>query len=192
MNNENRIFTIPNILTLIRILTIPLFVYFAMGIPDDRMMSLWTLIAFAGCAATDILDGFIARRFNLATKLGKILDPAADKLMNITALVCLSILDRRFMLFAILIFAKEVTWLIMGLLLMKKAKADLNPNWLGKFASFLLVIGAMCSFFYWYWDDIFIPVHLIVTGIAVATSYVSAIYYLKIYVFDKKKSKTQD
>jgi cardiolipin synthase len=72
-------FTIPNILTLLRLLLIPVFL-----LASFRGMFLAALIVFVTAALTDILDGLIARRLNQRSRLGAILDPAADK----TMLVC--------------------------------------------------------------------------------------------------------
>lgn len=69
-------FTIPNLLTLLRLLLIPFFLL-------ASFQHLWTLafIIFVTAAVTDILDGAIARRFNMRSRIGAILDPAADKIM---------------------------------------------------------------------------------------------------------------
>lgn len=76
---------IPNMLTVIRLLLIPVFIgYYTSGQPILAL----TVYLLAG--VTDVLDGYIARRYDLSTKLGTVLDPLADKLMLLTALGCLS------------------------------------------------------------------------------------------------------
>lgn len=77
---------IPNILTTIRLFLVPLFAYNMVVLKRP----VWALLIFIASGATDILDGFIARRFNMITKIGKVYDPLVDKLMQITAVVCLA------------------------------------------------------------------------------------------------------
>ena len=80
MNAANR-------LTLSRIFMIPVFVIFMLvwSIPMNIM---WALVVFVTASLTDWLDGFVARRFNMITDLGKFLDPLADKILVISALIC--------------------------------------------------------------------------------------------------------
>jgi CDP-diacylglycerol---glycerol-3-phosphate 3-phosphatidyltransferase len=97
---------LPNFITLTRILLIPVFVIlFATPTPDR------TLIAarvFVVAAVTDMLDGYLARRNGQVTSLGKLLDPIADKLLVLSALILLLNVDRVSALIAILIIAREV------------------------------------------------------------------------------------
>ena len=83
----DRIFTIPNVLSFIRLCLIPVFVWLLFGRENRGGAAL--LLAGLGC--TDWIDGFIARRFNQVSALGKILDPAADRLLLGTAVICLLI-----------------------------------------------------------------------------------------------------
>ncbi len=83
---------LPNVLTLLRIATIPLLVWL-LSYPDART-SVATFIVFALASLTDFFDGWIARRYGLVTALGKLLDPLADKLLVVTALVMLALMDR--------------------------------------------------------------------------------------------------
>ncbi|MGQ0694571.1 MAG: CDP-diacylglycerol--glycerol-3-phosphate 3-phosphatidyltransferase [Nitrospiraceae bacterium] len=97
---------LPNLLTLTRILLIPVFVIlFATPTPDR---SLSAAVIFAVAAVTDLLDGYLARRSGQVTALGKLLDPIADKLLVLSALILLVNVDRVSALVAILIIAREV------------------------------------------------------------------------------------
>lgn len=80
---------LPNILSSIRILMAPVFVlvYFA-GVPNAH---LWAAAVFLAAALTDFLDGFIARRYGCISNLGKVLDPAGDKLMTLSMVSCLAV-----------------------------------------------------------------------------------------------------
>ena len=126
---------IPNILSVIRILLVFVFVYvlFALNSP------LWALIVFLVAGATDVVDGFLARRFNWITNLGKILDPFADKLMQCTVLVCLCIKDIIPLWFVIPFFLKEGTTLLIGLIVIKRRNVVVVSKWYGK--------AAVCLFY---------------------------------------------
>jgi CDP-diacylglycerol--glycerol-3-phosphate 3-phosphatidyltransferase len=97
---------LPNLLTLVRILLIPVFVVFFIEPTADRSMI--AAIIFTVAAVTDLLDGYIARRTGQVTKLGKLLDPIADKLLVLSALILLVNIDRVSALVAILVIAREL------------------------------------------------------------------------------------
>ena len=97
---------VPNLLTLTRILLIPVFVVL-FATPDPHR-SIIAAIVFAVAAVTDLRDGYLARRSGQVTKLGKLLDPIADKLLVLSALILLVNVDRVSALVAILIIAREV------------------------------------------------------------------------------------
>ena len=97
---------LPNFLTLVRILLIPVFVVIFLVPTPDR--SLLAAVLFALAAVTDLLDGYIARRNGQVTKLGKLLDPLADKLLVLSALILLVNIDRVSAVVALLIIAREL------------------------------------------------------------------------------------
>ncbi len=97
---------LPNFLTLVRILLIPVFVVIFLAPTPDR--SVLAAVIFTVAAVTDLLDGYIARRTGQVTKLGKLLDPLADKLLVLSALILLVNIDRVSALVALLIIAREL------------------------------------------------------------------------------------
>lgn len=97
---------LPNFLTLVRICLIPVFVVVFLAPTPDR--SLVAAVIFTVAAVTDLLDGYIARRTGQVTKLGKLLDPIADKLLVLSALILLVNIDRVSALMALLIIAREL------------------------------------------------------------------------------------
>jgi len=97
---------LPNLLTFVRILLIPVFVILFITPTPDR--SLMAAVIFTVAAVTDLLDGYIARRTGQVTKLGKLLDPIADKLLVLSALILLVNIDRVSALAAILVIAREL------------------------------------------------------------------------------------
>lgn len=97
---------LPNLLTLTRILLIPVFVLLFVSPTPDRSMA--AAVVFIIAAVTDVFDGYLARRRGQITKLGRLLDPIADKLLVLSALILLVQVDRVSALVAILIIAREV------------------------------------------------------------------------------------
>ncbi len=97
---------VPNLLTLARVAVIPPFVLFTYA--ADPFHSFVAAILFSAAAVTDVLDGFLARRLNLVTVMGKFLDPLADKLIVMAALVMLVRLGRVTAVVVILLLAREL------------------------------------------------------------------------------------
>jgi CDP-diacylglycerol---glycerol-3-phosphate 3-phosphatidyltransferase len=99
------LWSVPNLVTLIRIAFIPAFLLLAYD--ESRMNSFLAAVVYAAVAATDFLDGWLARRMNMVTVIGKFLDPLADKLIAMSALVMLVHLGRVEAWVVILILARE-------------------------------------------------------------------------------------
>lgn len=118
---------IPNLMTMCRFILIPFFVWSFTG-----QHYLTAAIIFFVAGVTDILDGMIARRFNMTTELGKIIDPLADKLMQICAVVCLAFRYRELLWLLFLLCAKEVAMIIGGFKLIKDKKEIMPSKWYGK------------------------------------------------------------
>lgn len=97
---------LPNLITLARILLIPVFVILFITPTENSSYS--AAIVFVVAAVSDLLDGYIARRTGQVTTLGKLLDPIADKLLVLSALILLVNVDRVSALVAILVIAREV------------------------------------------------------------------------------------
>lgn len=100
---------LPNLITVVRILLAPLFIWMLLfDAGQDGALRWWAAALFIVAIATDGIDGAIARRQNLVTDLGKILDPIADKVLTGGALVCLSILGELWWWVTIVILVREV------------------------------------------------------------------------------------
>jgi len=116
---------------------------------DERDIKIYALIVFAVAGLSDFLDGFIARKFQAQSGLGKFLDPLGDKLMTFAVLICLTI-TINILLWALLVFfVKEVLMGIGGLIIYRKARIELPPsNYLGKASNivFFLVCAALLIF----------------------------------------------
>ena len=100
---------LPNLITVVRILLAPLFIWMLLtDAGQDGALRWWAAALFIVAIATDGIDGAIARRHNLVTDLGKILDPIADKVLTGGALVCLSILGELWWWVTIVILVREI------------------------------------------------------------------------------------
>ncbi len=125
----------PNILSIFRILLIPFFVYFFCK--GDISIA---LLIFLTAGITDVADGYIARKYNKITELGKILDPFADKAMQITVLVTMAAQGLMPWLAVMIIMAKEVMMFLGGVFLFRK-NVVVGANFYGKIAT---VVTTVC------------------------------------------------
>ncbi len=129
---------IPNILTTIRLFLIPVFILvFFLPIQNNIILAVFI---FLMAGLTDILDGYIARKYNLITVYGTVLDPLADKLMLVTVLVCLVI--SKFIPFWILLVVsiKEFLMISTGIILYKNGKV-IPSNIFGKISTLLFYLS---------------------------------------------------
>lgn len=128
------LFSIPNIISCFRILLIPAFtvLYFNADLPAEYFMAA-IIILVSG--VTDFLDGLIARKFNMVTELGKLIDPVADKLTQLAVIICLSHRYRGMLLLAGIFVCKELFMGINGILLLRRGKKLGGAKWFGKVAT---------------------------------------------------------
>lgn len=131
---KDQILTIPNLLSFVRILMIPVIVWLYCEKEDHVAAA--AMIVLSGL--TDIADGIIARKFHLVSDLGKILDPVADKLTQAALIFCL--IDKfGWMLWLFVLFAiKEITMGISGLVVIKKKDVVNSARWFGKLSTVVL------------------------------------------------------
>ena len=138
---ENRIITIPNILSIFRILLLPLFVYLYLH-AETTWEFLRAAIVLAVSALTDLADCKIARRFNMISKLGKILDPIADKLTHITIAFCLCWQIPQMIYVFVLLLVKELSMMFMALYgtFRKNKKIWDSAQWYGKVCTTIVFV----------------------------------------------------
>ena len=98
---------LPNKLTILRVILIPFFVVFMLFDITGAADKWIALVIFCVASLTDMLDGKIARKYNLVTNFGKFMDPLADKLLVCTALICLTSMDRLNVVVVLVIIARE-------------------------------------------------------------------------------------
>ena len=132
-----RVLTAPNIITLIRLLCIPLFLWVLFGL--HRQTEAAVLLAVLG--ATDWIDGFVARRYHQVTTLGKVLDPAADRILVGTAVIAVIVHGAAPVWFGVATLAREVLVSVMVVLLAAMGAARINVLWIGKAGTFALMFS---------------------------------------------------
>lgn len=130
---SSRVFTLPNFLSALRILLVPFFLALIIRGEDA-----WALAVLVVSSATDFLDGFIARRFNQMSRLGQLLDPAADRLYIFAALIGLAIRELIPWWIVLIILGRDVFLLLLGILLANFGFGPLPVHQLGKVATFCL------------------------------------------------------
>lgn len=165
---------LPNILTIIRFLLIPVIVVFAL---NDNYIATIIILTISGI--TDILDGFIARRFNLISNFGKLMDPLADKATQLTILVVLAVnkVIPSWIMFIVLL--KEFL-MIAGASFLYGKDLVVSSKWYGKLATVLFYIAIVCSLFILYWNSTLVshPEY----SLPMLPHFDTYIYYLAVFV----------
>lgn len=176
-NALSGMFSIPNLLSLLRLLLIPFFVLaFFAGFPIHRAVAAGILI-FSGL--TDCLDGFIARRFHMVTELGKLLDPLADKLTQATVCICLFIAYPWLVWLLVLFIVKEGLMIAGSLGILRKGLSVGSSKWYGKLSTvvFYVVMITIIAFHR-------LPAQAVVALILIALGFMlfSFVMYLGVYL----------
>ena len=137
---------LPNILTIIRFLLIPLIIVFAI---QDNYIATIIILTISGL--TDILDGYIARKFNFISDFGKLMDPLADKATQVTILTVLTIQKIIPLWILIIVLLKELL-MISGASFLYGKELVVSSKWYGKLATVLFYVAIVCSLFILYWN----------------------------------------
>jgi len=139
-NWKKQVFTIPNILSLFRLLLIPVYIHIYMNAQSTADYHLAAAILAVSCL-TDAVDGQIARRFNMITAVGKVLDPLADKITQFTLIVCLAM--RHPVLWSIigLFVAKELFQLVAGYIIVRHGRILKGAQISGKICTTILFVS---------------------------------------------------
>lgn len=186
------LFTIPNILTYIRLICIPIFMWLMImyclsgdAKADVNNVYLWASFGvFLFAEITDICDGYIARHFNQISDIGKVLDPIADKVLQCVAMLMLCICENISVAFAVIIIVKEIYMGVTSKYWMRASKRQVEQksNKVGKAGAFIYFAGILLSFFTFlgpkagkqtviYWVDLAILVVGSILAIIAATIY---------------------
>jgi len=189
---------IPNLLSSLRIVLVGVFAWlFLTAFPDHMSRYWWAIGVYALAYLTDVLDGFLARTFNWITPVGKLLDPFADKLMVVTALVVILIEKSRqghlfgiYLALVILIAVKELLAMIGGMIMLKQRKVAYS-DWYGKVATGLFGVGILLTLLSFVVAAIE-PWNIAVLAAAVALAYVALAHYARTQMFKPRTDEPTD
>lgn len=184
------IFNLPNILSFFRLLLVPVFILAFFFSPDDTYAA--ALIIFLIASFTDLLDGIIAKSFNKITSLGIVLDPLADKLLTMSALICFGIAGIIPLWLVIVMVSVDLLMILSGLILFKR-KFTIPSNFWGKLGTLTMSVGIVMCFFH----SVVMPWDLCVLYAGLVIVLLSIIFYAvlnykeALRVLKMKKNKTE-
>ena len=140
------VWNIPNALTMLRLVLIPVFVVVFFNTPRDQD-KIAALVIFAVASITDMFDGMLARKLNQITDFGKLFDPLADKLMVVTSMVCQAIIGVFPWAAIAIVAAKELIMFFGGMFMLSKGVVVYSNYW-GKTAQVFFIVSLLLSFFH--------------------------------------------
>jgi cardiolipin synthase len=134
---DGRVVTIPNVISVVRLACIPLFCWLLLG--ADEPFAAFLLLTVLGC--TDWVDGYIARHFDQGSDLGKILDPTADRLLLLAAVVALMVDGSVPVVVGTLVLVREAVVGAMTLLLALAGARRIDVLWVGKAGTLAIMVA---------------------------------------------------
>ncbi|MBQ3203226.1 MAG: CDP-alcohol phosphatidyltransferase family protein [Clostridia bacterium] len=171
---------VPNALSVLRILLVPVFLLLYLSRMDQ-----WAFGVLVLSGVTDMLDGIIARRFNQITDCGKLLDPLSDKLTQVAVVIALATRYQELLPLAVLCFVKELCQAIGGAIMLKRQSAVRGSKWFGKVSTVVfyasmsaLVLFDLSGLFRW-----------LLVALAGSCMLVAFVGYLRIFVEVSREGK---
>ncbi|MBQ2667299.1 MAG: CDP-alcohol phosphatidyltransferase family protein [Clostridia bacterium] len=168
---RNQNLTVPNAMSVFRILLIPFFVYYAV---QGNIAG--ALISLGLSGLSDALDGFVARKFNQITELGKMLDPFADKLTQGAVAICVALRYPAICPLLFLLVVKELFMLFGAFHLLKNKKKPCEAKWYGKLSTLLFYIAITLIVVLDSFMHVTEPTFILVSTIALVVTATSMIY----------------
>lgn len=169
---------VPNILTIIRFLLIPFIIIFAL---DDNYVAVMLFLTLSGI--TDILDGYIARKYNFITDFGRLVDPLADKCTQVSVLVVLTIKKVIPFWILIIVIIKELLSIIGAIVLYGKQLVT-SSKWFGKLATVVFYLAIISSMIIRQFNlNYNFDIYLYYTGVTLTVF--SFIMYVRLYLTHK-------
>lgn len=173
----DRVFTVPNVITAVRLLCIPVFLWLLFG--AHRQTAAAVLLAVLG--ATDWVDGFVARRYRQVTTVGKVLDPAADRVLVGTAVIAVTVHGAVPVWFGTATLVREVLVSAIVLALAALGARRIDVLWIGKAGTFGLMF-AYPAFLLGYgnagWQTVITDIAWVTGGVGLALAWIAAVAYL--------------
>ena len=136
---DGKIWTIPNIMSMFRLLLVPVIIWSFLCLENTAL----TVALLAVSALTDVLDGRIARRYNMVSDLGKALDPLADKLTQVSIVLCLALSRPLMWVLLGICVVREPCMGILGYITIKKTNQVPSARWYGKVSTVVLYTTAL-------------------------------------------------
>lgn len=181
-------FTIPNMLSLFRLLLIPVYIVIYLNADSDVDYYIAGGILAVSCL-TDMIDGQIARHFNMISNVGKILDPLADKVTQFALIVCLAIRYMNLLPLMILFVIKEAFQMIAGLFIISKGKMLTGAAITGKICTAVLFVSLIVLVMFPHIDSVAVNVIIIVDTVLLLASF---IHYGVIFFTNNKMIESLD
>ena len=176
-NWKKEILTIPNLLSLFRLLLIPVYMLIYLNASSPVHYYIAGAILAVSCL-TDLIDGKIARRFNMISTVGKILDPLADKITQFTLILCLAIKYEVLWLIVILFVTKESFQLIAGIITLRQGKMLQGALFSGKLCTVILFLSLIVLVLF---PDIISSAVTVIAVIDIIFMLIAFVDYLIIY-----------
>jgi len=180
---KKEIFTIPNLLSLFRLVLIPVYVTIYLEARDAYDYFLAAAILAVSCL-TDMIDGKIARHFNMISNVGKVLDPLADKLTQFALILCLVTKYKILWVIVFLFFVKELFQLIAGAVNLRKGKMLKGALFSGKICTTVLFISLIIMVLIPELSNTFVTIITIIDGVFLSIAFVD--YFIAYLARDSK------
>lgn len=185
------IFTVSNLLTFFRIILIVPFILFFL---KENYVAACICVVLSGIS--DALDGFIARRFNQVTELGKILDPIADKLTLVAVIICVGMIINDIIPLVIILVTKDLLMLCGGYFLLKQGITPPAAKWFGKVSTAIFYVSIVIIVFgkaFFNYENVVLTITLlIVTACAMIFALVNYFIMFIRLLKDKKKNEIKE
>lgn len=169
---KKEVFTIPNLLSLLRLLLLPVYAFLYLNAEKDTQFLVAGIIMALSCL-TDLIDGKIARRFNMISTLGKILDPLADKLTQFVLTLCLSLRHPQLLLVLALFVVKELFQASVGFIHLRRGKMLPGALVAGKVCTTVLFVSLIALVLFPRINEAIVSFIAVLDGVFLLISFVS-------------------
>lgn len=180
---KKEIFTIPNLLSIFRLVLIPVYVYIYLNATEDYQYGVAGTIMAVSCI-TDMIDGKIARKFNMISKVGKVLDPLADKVTQLALILCLSAKYPILYPVLVLFLVKEFFQLFVAIFHIRKGKVLPGALMAGKVCTTVLFVSLIALVLFPRMHEIAVDIIVLTDAVFLLISFIS--YIMAYYGKDKK------
>ena len=171
---------LPNYITIFRLILVFVFIFLFSSDIDNK--SLYCVITFLVAGLSDVLDGFLARKFKIESNFGKLTDPLADKLMQITVAVCIASMEHSLSWVPVFLILKELVMILGAAKLLKKDKIVVQANFFGKLASVIYFLVFLVIMIFENIDPLIkqgLCISFVIVSILAFVNYINA-YYKKV------------